>query len=167
MCSKRRGEASEEGLQLRGEAKKRCSKRRAPPIQRSSIKKWTKTNLTQGQKWSSCRLAAGALARNAPVTEKRRRRSIAKKPGAELYQAQVTDYAEVYQVKSYSKKEVQSYGGFKSIGVLSTLLQRIERCTRYRVKQDLIILSCIFFARARCTRLPQFILCNILGKAEV
>jgi hypothetical protein len=95
---------------------------------------------------------------------------VQQKPGAELYQVQVTDYAEVYRVKSYSKKEVQSYGGFKFRGVLSTFLQQIERCTRCGVKQDLIIFSCIFFARAECEqgcRLSQFILCNILGRAEV
>jgi hypothetical protein len=65
-------------------------------------KKWSRTDVQHGQKWSSCRfeVAAGAIAKNALVTEKRRRRSIAK-PGAELYQVQVTEYAEVYQVKSY------------------------------------------------------------------
>jgi hypothetical protein len=72
------------------------------------------------------------------------------KSDAELsqVQVQVSDYAEVNQVKSYSKKEVQSYGGFKFRGVLSTFLQRIERCTRCRVKKHLLIFSCRFIARA-------------------
>jgi hypothetical protein len=50
------------------------------------------------------------------------------KSGAELsqvqVQVQVTDYAEVNQVKSYSKKEVQSYGVFKFRGVLGTVPTR-------------------------------------------
>ncbi len=62
------------------------------------------------------------------------------------------NYAEVYQVKSCIKKEVQNNGRFKFRGVLSTFLQQIERCTSCGVKQDMIILKLHIFARAECVR---------------